>query len=267
VLDIDWQLPWYTPWATYGEKVQLLWQETPGQLHLALNQFLTTQEKVAEVVSRSYAHVNSVQVDIKHKPAISFVPQPDLPAHKAYESFIFEQKQIPTRNNAHDFFNGLCWLRFPKTKSYLNLLQAESIAKEGVGAKRGALRDALTLFDENAALLCAPEPLWKALSDKHWHELFVTQTGGWREAQPVLFGHALLEKLLQPYKGITAHVLCLPMPVLRNDEEVDAWLCQQLTPEWLQAKPFTPLPLAGIPGWWHGNETPDFFEDKKVFRD
>jgi hypothetical protein len=83
----------------------------------------------------------------------------------------------------------------------------------------------------------------------------------------VLFGHALLEKLLQPYKGITAHVLCLPMPSLATDEEVDTWLCHQLTVEWLTTKPFVPLPLSGIPGWWAGNQAPDFYEDKKVFRD
>jgi hypothetical protein len=119
----------------------------------------------------------------------------------------------------------------------------------------------------HAVLLCAPPSSWRTLQNKQWQELFVTQRDGWHEAQLVLFGHALLEKLLQPYKGITAHVLCVSMPKLATDKEVDAWLCQQLTPEFLETKPFLPMPIAGIPGWWPGNETPDFFEDKKVFRD
>jgi hypothetical protein len=123
------------------------------------------------------------------------------------------------------------------------------------------------LFDENAGLLCAPPSLWDALKNKQWHELFVTNRDAWQQVKLVLFGHALLEKWLQPYKGITAHVLCLPMPLLISDEEVDGWLCQQLTPDFLQTKPFVPLPLAGVPGWWSQNETPAFFEDKKVFRD
>jgi hypothetical protein len=76
-----------------------------------------------------------------------------------------------------------------------------------------------------------------------------------------------LEKLMKPYKGMTAHVLCVPMPTLSTDAEVDAWLCQQLTADRLETKPFLPLPLSGIPGWWPGNHVPDFYEDKKVFRD
>ena len=265
MLHIDWQQPWFKPWAQYGEKVQLHWQAQPEQLHLALNRSLPHGLE---------AHNPSKQNDPQNKTpgasvstAFSFVPQQDLPADTAYESFVFQQRQIPTRNNAHDFFNGLCWLRFPKSKAQLNFLQAQTIATQGVGAHRGALRDALTLFDENTALLCAPASLWESLKNKQWHELFVTNRDAWQQAKFVLFGHALLEKLLQPYKGITAHVLCLPMPLLTSDEAVDAWLCQQLTPTFLQTKPFLPMPLAGVPGWWPQNETPAFFEDKKVFRD
>ena len=87
---------------------------------------------------------------------VRFVPQAELPAGVAYEQFIFDTGCVPTRENLHDFFNGLCWLRFPHTKRQLNRLQAAEIASAGVGAVRGPVRDALTLFDENAALL-----LWR----------------------------------------------------------------------------------------------------------
>ena len=269
VLDIDWQRPWFTPWAQHGEKVQSHWLAFPQQLHLALNQSLPTQFEHTDTqrLNHSLRETDLQPSKTLASKKMRFVPQQDLPADTAYETFIFQHKHIPTRNNAHDFFNGLCWLRFPQSKAQLNRLQAQSIAKDGVGTQRGALRDALTLFDENAALLCAPERLWTALNNRQWHELFVTNRDAWQKVRLVLFGHALLEKLLQPYKSITAHVLCLPMPVLRNDEEVDAWLCQQLTPTFLQSKPFLPMPLAGVPGWWPGNEVPAFFEDKKVFRD
>ena len=233
------------------------WQHQPQDLPSALNQSLLIDSN----------HPTSTRPLNSPQRQWRFVQQHVLPEGCAYEAYIFQQGQIPTRNNAHDFFNGLCWLRFPKTKAQLNRLQAQAIAKDGVGAQRGALRDALTLFDENAALLFAPPSLWQALQAKQWHALFVTQREQWRDAQLVLFGHALLEKLMQPYKGMTAHVLCMPMPQLKNDEDIDAWLCQQLTPDYLMSKPFTPLPLAGVPGWWPGNEVPAFFEDKKVFRD
>jgi hypothetical protein len=52
------------------------------------------------------------------------------------------------------------WLRFPQAKRRLNELQAE-IARGGTGATRVPLRDALTLFDENGAVLDAPPALWR----------------------------------------------------------------------------------------------------------
>ena len=253
------------PWACWGEQVQRQWRQHPDELHVALNQCMFSHDETTTPLKLN--DPTTATASASDHLALRFVPQHDLPADTAYESYIFQHKQIPTRNNAHDFFNGLCWLRFPKSKAQLNRLQAQAIAQDGVNAHRGVLRDALTLFDENAALLCAPPVMWQALQHKQWHELFVTYRDSWKEARCVLFGHALLEKLLQPYKGITAHVLCLPMPSLVTDEEVDTWLCHQLTVEWLTTKPFVPLPLSGIPGWWAGNQVPDFYEDKKVFRD
>jgi len=53
----------------------------------------------------------------------------------------------------------------------------------------------LTVFDENAAFLQAPDALWDALAAKDWQRLFVDLRPLWREAHLLLFGHALLEKL------------------------------------------------------------------------
>ena len=84
-----------------------------------------------------------------------------MPRGTAYEQFIFEAGQVPTRENLHDFFNALCWMRFPRTKKRLNELQAAEIAAAGIQAVRGPVRDACTVFDENAALLHAPEDVYK----------------------------------------------------------------------------------------------------------
>jgi len=159
---------------------------------------------------------------------------------------------------------------FPQTKRRLNVLQAEAIrAAGGVGATRGPLRDALTLFDENVALLHAPNALWQALRAREWHRLLVELRPLWTEARLVLFGHALQEKLVQPYKSITAHVLCLPMPAAddRGTPDVwDHWLAERLTPDWLATKPYTPLPVLGAPGWWSANGDEGFYDDTDVFR-
>lgn len=200
-----------------------------------------------------------------HPPGVTFIPAQDLPAGRAYEQFVFETSRVPTREGLHDFFNGLCWIVFPRTKKHLNTLQAGCIARDGVGATRGPVRDAITLFDENGALLFAPKPLREALQAREWRDAFVTMRPLWEEAQVVLFGHALLEKLARPRKDITAHVWHMGEP-WRDMEELDERLAGELTPERLAEKPFTPLPVSGIPGWDAGNENFSFYDDSLVFR-
>ena len=243
---IDWSRPWFEPWRMLGEPVAgaaLAGADLPGALNAA------------------------------GLAPVRFIPQADLPEGVAYESHIYATGGVPTREGLHDFFNALCWMRFPQTKRLLNRWQAQAIeAAGGVQSTRGPLRDALTLFDENVALLQAPEPLWQALLARDWQTLFVGLRPLWAQARLVLFGHALTEKLVTPYKSITAHVLCLPVPMglpSADDSPLhpwDAWLAGVLSPEMLATKPYTPMPVLGTPGWWPDNETPAFYDDATVFR-
>jgi hypothetical protein len=232
---------------------------------------------------------------------LCFVPQSELPKGQAYEAFIHAQQRIPTRDNLHDFFNGLCWLRFGRSKRRLNQLQAQEIARQGVGQERGALRDALTVFDENALLLQAPDGLWQALCARDWQHLFVRERDQWAQVRIEVFGHALLEKLVQPYVAITGHawrVMPAPAPTApiagpnanakptpapthvhpypnpqsqsqgdtNADAQLDAWLCDSLQEDLLRRKAFAPLPVLGVPGWWAANEDPAFYGQTQVFR-
>ena len=196
---------------------------------------------------------------------VLFVSQSNLPDGQAYEQFISDTQTVPTRDNLHDFFNGLCWLTFPQTKTKLNQLQAAQLALDGVQQTRGPVRDALTLFDENAAFLLAPQPLWDALIARDWQRLFVELRPMWKDAQLVLFGHALLEKLVNPRKPITAHVYHA-QPAIDSIAELDAWIAADITADKLASKPFAPLPVLGVPGWWAENEKLSFYEDILVFR-
>ncbi|MBI3533147.1 MAG: DUF3025 domain-containing protein [Burkholderiales bacterium] len=135
---------------------------------------------------------------------VRFVPQAALPGGMAYEQYIFEQRGVPTRDGLHDFFNGIIWQHFPLAKQRLNQLQAAQIAADGVQAVRGPVRDAITVFDENAALLRAPDAVWEALVARDWRRLFIELRPLWAQASLLLFGHALLEKLVSPRKPITA---------------------------------------------------------------
>lgn len=235
---IDWQPAWLDGWRTNGLRVQ---------------PHILSGATVAQALN---AHGCA---------PVSFVPQSHLPPGMAYEQFIFERGAVPTRDNLHDFFNGLCWMRFPETKKRLNQLQAAEIAAAGVTALRGPVRDALTVFDENAAFLLAPPPLWDALEARDWQRLFVGLRPLWKEAQLVLFGHALLEKLVWARKPITAHIY-RAQPAINSTAELDAWVAQDLSAATLAGKPFLPLPVLGVPGWWAENEDFSFYDDPSVFR-
>jgi hypothetical protein len=191
--------------------------------------------------------------------AIRFVDHVERPPTEPYESFIARTGRVPTRENLHDLFNGLMWLAWPQTKRRLNALQAQEIAKRGIAGPRGALRDVLTVFDENAAVLQAPVLLLDALRARNWKALFTEQRALWQSARLVVFGHALMDKLMRPRKAITAHVWIVT-------ELTDEALSASLTVERLTSKPFMPLPVLGVPGWWAANEAAGFYDDAEVFR-
>jgi hypothetical protein len=246
--DIDWSQPWFEPWRAIGEPLA----------HSALQ-----RHSVADALNAWVAR--PIAESPKSVPR-RFVPQTALPEGEAYEAFIAQTHQVPTRDGLHDFFNGLCWARFPQAKQRLNQLQAAEIQRMGIGAQRGPVRDALTLFDENAILLQAPDELWQALQAREWTRLFVTLRAQWSQTHLVLFGHALLEKLVRPYKSITGHVYRIDPAVAGNDTAIDAWLAQSLSAEKLAPKPFEPLPILGVPGWWAANADAAFYDDAQVFR-
>jgi hypothetical protein len=209
-------------------------------------------------------------IDLAAGP-LRFVAPASCPPGEAYEAFIARSACVPSRHNLHDLFNGLVWFSFPHIKRRLNELQAEEIARAGVGASRGPLRDALTLLDENGALLDGPAPLCEALLARDWRALFITRRPLWNQARIVVFGHALLEKLAtSPRKALTAHVLLTPpgLPCgtgASADFEGSAW-AEAIDGPWLAGKPFAPLPLLGIPGWCPENGNFSFYDDSDVFR-
>jgi hypothetical protein len=74
-----------------------------------------------------------------------------------------------------------------------------------------------------------------------------------------------LEKLVRPYKSITVHLWRAPQG-LADFQSMDAWLAQDLQAAKLATKPFCPMPVLGVPGWWPANDEPCFYADPGVFR-
>lgn len=258
IAQIDWSRPWY-------DAVR------PAYDALALD-----SEDFAAAFNR-----NAARLALRnHRDLpVAFVPQESLPEGMAYEEFISATGNVPTRDNLHDFFNGLVWQTFPLIKRELNALQAAQIAAAGgVGKSRGPARDAATIFDENAALLVVRASTeGRALVDElraHCWEgaLFEKRALFGPHAQLWLFGHALMEKLVAPRKAITAHTRVVFVDddyfALAPDAQrgwIDASVAATLRGEGLTTAGFTPLPVLGVPGWWPGQDR-DFYLDATVFR-
>lgn len=197
---------------------------------------------------------------------IRFVAADDADG-QAYEAHIAETGRVPTRLNLHDLFNALVWLTYPRAKAALNALQSRELAQKGVSGSRGPVRDAATLIDESAVLLASDDPaIAAALHGLDWHTALVASRSRWgSDIIAVPFGHALIEKLVSPYKAVTALVVDLPRTAGSN-AAIDAALAQRLVAEDLAPRLFAHLPVLGIPGWWAANADPSFYDDAAVFR-
>ena len=252
---IDWQRPWLAQWRETG----LPLQHAPDWM--------------AAINAAAAAH----ELTNQHGLPLRFVSQQSLPPETGYEAFIHESGQVPTRDNLHDFFNALAWLHYPQIKRTLNALQAAEIARRlaspATSGSRGRQRDAATLFDENAALfIYSDTSLVDALRAHDWHEVFERRAKAFGVGYTVeLFGHALLEKLVQPYKAITAHawVLNVDAAWFELDDaarrtELDVRVSEQIQSGFTSSD-FTPLPVLGVPHWWP-NQDNAFYDDASVFR-
>lgn len=255
---IDWSAPWFAAFAERGMR----WQRT---LH----------ERPADYLVELQREAHASGYTTGRGAPLTFIAQDDLPVGTAYEAHIAATGGVPTRENLHDFFNALVWFRYPRVKATLNAGQASVIERDGISGSRGALRDALTLFDENAVLFVTSDAaMRRALVEFDWRRLFVTERAAWgRRCEVRLFGHALLEKLVEPYKGCTGHAWIVDAPpeyfewtAASQTAWVDETIAAAVAEASLDSRAFAPLPVLGIPGWWAANADPDFYGDERVFR-
>lgn len=241
---VDWSAPWLVPIAELGQTIAAS-SDWRGELNRA---------------------AQNRRIDNFRSQRITFANR-DAAASEPYEAFIARTGSVPARANLHDFFNALVFLQFPRSKAQLNRLQSEAIARDGVRAVRGPLRDAATLVDENSVLLVTLRAdVVHALRAHDWPTVFAQQRAAWSDEIKVFaFGHALLEKLARPYKAITAHALHIPVAADASLAEVDRRLAAALG-DYLSPGHLMPLPVLGVPGWCEQNEDPSFYSDATVFR-
>lgn len=250
---IDWQAPWYQALAT-------------------LTAATTENASVADSLN---AQLPDGLTNAFAKP-LKFVSQDSLPEGMAYESFIAQTGNIPTRDNFHDLLGGLIWLNFPKMKAVFNQLHEQDIAQYGIQAARSRLRNVLTLFDENGGVVVSEQlPVLQALQSFDWHTALWRYRDQWQHSTQFFpIGHALLEKMIEPRLGICAH--CLLVQADRGFFELDKFSQRAQLDNWLSAfflqhaanlhsKGFQPLPVLGIPEFV-AEQDASFYQNTQVFR-
>jgi hypothetical protein len=197
-----------------------------------------------------------------------------------YEARVFLDGELQFRErNWHDLLNVLVWLAFPRAKAALNARHYQALeSQQAAGApNRGPTQDALTLFDEGGVVVVsADEELRECLRNWRWKELFWGRRARLAgRMRFLLFGHALYEKALRPFIGITGRGIVL-----------------EAGPEWLGAAPegqwaaldsrlarhlsdparlagtreLDVVPVLGVPGWCPENEREEFYGNTDYFR-
>ncbi|MBV2235022.1 MAG: DUF3025 domain-containing protein [Sterolibacterium sp.] len=201
----------------------------------------------------------------------------------AYEERIWWLGEVETRpDNWHDAFNALVWLTFPQIKSALNQGHHQVLAAQRQQAptspQRGALRDALTQFDECGAIVVASDAdLWQDICAHRWKEVFWDRrTQVQATLRVFIVGHASYDLLRQPHLGLCAKAVFLHVAAdwLRQSAavqlaDIDQRIAQRFGNSlngYRQPRDFHPLPLLGIPGATADNASASYYDNRQQFR-
>jgi len=224
----------------------------------------------------------SIPTEIKNNngKTVKFVPQGKKTENfsEQYEPRIYERGEVQTReDNWHDFFQVLVWQTYPRTKSLLNELHynaSKKRLKEGIN-QRSPIENFVTLFDEcGAVILTSNARLVEEIKDARWNSIFVKNRDKFgTEIECTVFGHAMFEKAISPYIGMTSHCLFLNVDsdffLLSREEKnkhIDLALVSAIESfSDITTKLLSPLPLLGVPGWY-ADQSNEFYNNVSYFR-
>ena len=216
--------------------------------------------------------------------ALKIVEQDGKPGHftEHYAPRIYLSGEIQTRTeNWHDFFQFITWFMFPKTKAVINAIHipaAQSRIDNNVDlGRRSPIENMLSLFDEGGAvILCSDESLLQLIRDFKWKDFFWMRRNELSSKfKLVTFGHALYEKGLSSYVGMTANCILLQVDdeVLQYTnkqqlDHIDTELAKLFTvgESYTKPKDLSPFPLLGLPDWDKDNEQESYYDNLNYFR-
>ena len=189
-----------------------------------------------------------------------------------YESRIYLNSELQTRTeNWHDFFNAMAWLSFYQIKRTLNKLHYQASHSRETGTNRSPLENAIALFDECGLIIISNrQDLLDLIKDHKWKEIFVDHKEEFnRNIKCITFGHAIYEKALNPYIGMTAHAILIQSDELLDQplKDIDQAVAHLWENKIIQTgQDLQPVPILGIPGWYGHNQTEEFYNNIKYFR-
>ena len=197
-----------------------------------------------------------------------------------YELHIAETGEVETRpENWHDLFNALVWIAFPRAKAAINAQHAAILEERGdaEALRRSPERDALTVFDEGGVVVASSFPeAFRRIVDFEWKELFWHRRAELEATTRFLaFGHALHEKFLDPFVGMIAKTVFMPvdaafvsLDVAAQVARADEFLASHFSDraKFARAKLMAPMPVLGVPGWHTSTSDVSFYDDPVHFR-
>lgn len=215
---------------------------------------------------------------------LSIVAQDGRPGsfEEHYAPRIYKTGEIQTRRqNWHDFFQYLTWFMFPRAKAVINSMHvpyARARLESGhAQGHRSAMENLLSLFDEGGALIVSSEPLLlQLIREFKWKELF------WQRRNEIphnlaciTFGHAMYEKGLASYLGMTANAILIATDASffsKTNQQQLQWLDDKLA-AWFrdgdvltQPGDLQPFPVLGMPGWDERNADECYYDNQAYFR-
>ncbi len=199
-----------------------------------------------------------------------------------YAPRIFKTGELQTRTeNWHDFFQYLTWFMFPQTKAEINAIhlpyarqRIEVMQQHG---QRTPVENMLSLFDEGGAIIVSSDrSLLQLCREFKWKQLFWQRRDELaKKLACITFGHAMYEKGLAPYIGMTANCILIEADqafFLKKNAQQLQWLDEQLAAlfkagEVLNGpKDLQPFPILGLPGWDSGNDVEKYYDNTNYFR-
>ena len=199
-----------------------------------------------------------------------------------YAPRIFKTGELQTRTeNWHDFFQYLTWFMFPQTKAEINAIHLpyaqQRIEVTQQQGRRSPMENMLSLFDEGGAIIISSDiSLLALIREFKWKELFWQRRDEInKKLACITFGHAMYEKGLAPYIGMTANCILIEVGqdfFIQDNRQQLQWLDEKLAALFKagdvlkKPKDLQPFPILGMPGWDSDNGVEEYYDNVDYFR-